>query len=297
VVVNHDAGEVLLECVASLRAEGVAELVVVDNASSDGSPDALAMTDPAVQVLRTGVNLGYGAGVNHGLASVRSEMVLVSNPDVEVHRGAIGALEEALGADATLAIAGPRIEEPDGARYPSARQFPSFADATGHVLLGQLVPGNRFTRRYKMEELDASEPTEVDWVSGACFLARRRALCELGGFDEAYFMYAEDIDLCWRVRQAGWGVTYVPKAVVTHLRGLSTSQHPYSMLVAHHRSAYRFARRSTRGWRRAALPAVGGLLGVRLAAACAKQAVDQRRNGVPRGTHTAGGAGTGSVQR
>ncbi|MGD0255054.1 MAG: glycosyltransferase family 2 protein [Acidimicrobiales bacterium] len=276
VVVNHNAGESLLKCVASLRAEGVAELVVVDNASSDGSPDALAKADPEVQILRTGVNLGYGAGANRGLASVRSEMVLVSNPDVAVHSGAIGALEKALAADATIAIAGPRVEEPDGTRYPSARRFPSFVDAVGHVVLGQLVPGNRFTDRYRMEDLDLSEPTEVDWVSGACLFARRRALCELGGFDEAYFMYAEDVDLSWRARQAGWGVSYVPEAVVTHSQGLSTSQHPYRMLVAHHRSAYRFASRSTRGWRRAALPGAAGLLGVHLAAACVKQAVRRR---------------------
>ncbi|MGD0321697.1 MAG: glycosyltransferase family 2 protein [Acidimicrobiales bacterium] len=276
VVVNHNAGESLSECVASLRAEGVAELVVVDNASSDGSLGALAQIDPEVRVLRTGVNLGYGAGANRGIASVASEMVLVSNPDVALHHGALDVLEEALAADATLAIAGPRLEEPDGTRYPSARRFPSLADGVGHVLLGQLVPGNRFTDRYRMEDLDLTEPTAVDWVSGACFLARRRALRELGGFDEAYFMYAEDVDLCWRARQAGWGVAYVPEAVVTHLQGLSTSRHPYRMLLAHHRSAYRFASRSTSGWRRAALPGAAALLALRLVAACATQAVRRR---------------------
>ena len=93
----------------------------------------------------------------------------------------------------------------------------------------------------------------VDWVSGACFLARRQAFDELGGFDEAYFMYAEDIDLCWRAKQAGWKVNYVPGAVVTHLQGASTDLHPYRMLVAHHRSAYRFASRTVHGWRRATL--------------------------------------------
>jgi len=277
VVVNHDAGEALLECVASLRAEGVSEIIVVDNASSDGSAKALAKSDPGVELLETGKNLGYGAGANRGLDSLEAEMVLVCNPDVAVHRGALATLEAALRSDAALAIAGPRIEEPDGTRYPSARRFPSYLDAAGHVLLGQIVPGNRFSRRYRMDDLDPSTPMEVDWVSGACFLARRRALTELGGFDEAYFMYAEDVDLCWRARRAGWGVVYVPGAAVTHLQGLSTSQHPYRMLVAHHRSAFRFASRSARGWRRGALPAVGVLLGVRLAASSAKQALHQRR--------------------
>jgi len=281
VVVNHDAGEALSECVASLRAEDVSELLVVDNASTDGSVQALSEAHPTVQVLLSGINPGYGAGANRGLARVGSEMVFVSNPDVVVHRGAIAALSEVLAADATLAIAGPRIEGPDGTRYPSARRFPSLIDGAGHVLLGRLVPENRFTCRYRMDDLDASQPAAVDWVSGACFLARRSALCELGGFDESYFMYAEDVDLCWRARRAGWGVTYVPRAVVTHLQGISTSQHPYRMLVAHHRSAFRFASRSTRGWRRAALPAVAGLLGARLAVLCARQAVDQHKRVAP----------------
>ena len=266
-VVNHDAGNALLECVESLRAESVRELVVVDNDSHDGSPEALAEADPRAQIIRTGTNLGYGAGANLGVRRVDSEFVLVSNPDVAVHRGALAALVGALRSSSTLAIAGPLIEEPDGVRYPSARRFPSLVDAAGHVLLGQWLPANRFTRRYRMDDLDVSTATEVDWVSGACFAARRNALCELGGFDEAYFMYAEDVDLCWRARRAGWGVTYVPEAIVTHLQGLSTSQHPYRMLVAHHRSAYRFAARTTRGWRRATLPGVAGLLGIRLAAA------------------------------
>jgi len=163
--------------------------------------------------------------------------------------------------------------EADGTRYPSARRFPTLGDGVGHALLAGVLPGNRFSRRYRMADLDPDGPTEVDWVSGACFLARHRALTELGGFDELYFMYAEDTDLCWRARQAGWGVAYVPDAVVTHLQGISTARHPYRMLVAHHRSVYRFAARTTRGWRRVALPAVAVLLVGRLAVACARRVV------------------------
>ena len=283
VVVNHDAGEALLACVSSFRAEGVSDVVVVDNASSDGSSEMLTEADPDVRVVRTGANLGYGTGANRGTALVSSEIVLVSNPDVVLHSGALAALEEVLRADDSLAIAGPRIEESDGTRYPSARRFPSLTDAAGHVLLGKLVPANRFTRRYRMDDLDAARTTPVDWVSGACFAVRREALRELGGFDESYFMYAEDVDLCWRARRAGWGVAYVPRAVVTHHQGLSTSRHPYRMLLAHHRSAYRFASRSTRGWRRVLLPAVAGLLGAHLLAACVEHALAARRTAVQLG--------------
>ncbi len=270
-MVNHNAGHALIECVCSFRAEAVEELIVVDNASTDGSADALALAQPDVQIVRSEKNLGYGAGANLGLAEIASEMVLVSNPDVALHPGALGVLAGALAADPMLAITGPRIEEPDGSRYPSARRFPSIADAAGHVVLGTFLPGNRFTRRYRMDELDTTSAIEVDWVSGACFMARRRVLSELGGFDESFFMYVEDVDLCWRAHRAGWGVAYIPEAVVTHLRGVSTSRHPYRMMLEHHRSAFRFARRSYRGWRRAALPGVAVLLALRFAVACAKQ--------------------------
>jgi len=275
VVVNHDAGNALLECVRSLRADGVREITVVDNASSDGSSEALVRADHDVRLLRTGANLGYGAGANQGIAVSASELVLVANPDVAVHRGAVSALAAVLDADPTLAIAGPKILEPDGTRYPSARRFPSLVDAAGHAVLADLAPNNPFTRRYRMGDLDTAGTAAlgVDWVSGACFVARRRALEELGGFDEAYFMYAEDADLCWRARRAGWGVVYAPQAVVTHLQGVSTARRPFRMLVAHHRSVFRFATRTERGWRRLALPVMAVLLAVRLGIMCGRQAL------------------------
>ena len=271
VVVNHDAGDALLACVSSLRAEGVRDVTVVDNDSSDGSTDALQAAHPGVRVVRAGTNLGYGAGANRGITACSSEFVLVANPDTAFHGGSVRTLVEVLGTDPTLAIVGPQLLEADGRRYPSARRFPSFVDAAGHAVLADLVPGNPFTRRYRMDDLDPQDVTPVDWVSGACFLGRRRALVELGGFDEAYFMYAEDADLCWRARRAGWGVAYVPAAVVTHLQGISTAQRPFRMLVAHHRSVLRFAMRTERGWRRLALPLVAVVLSVRLALKSARQ--------------------------
>lgn len=283
VVVNHDAGAVLLECTSSLRAEGVAELVVVDNASCDGSPEQLEAADAEARVVRTGRNLGYGAGANRGLALVDTELVLVSNPDVVVHPGALETLGDALRADPALAIVGPRIVSGDGTRYPSARRFPSWVDAAGHALLGAVSVDNRFTRRYRMTDLDASTATTpVDWVSGACFLARRRALEDLGGFDERYFMYLEDVDLCWRAHRSGYAVAYVPAATVTHIQGLSTGRRPLRMLAEHHRSALRFAGRRSAGWRRAALPGVALVLLVRFVVAALRQVVVRRGRGARR---------------
>ncbi|HZU79415.1 MAG TPA: glycosyltransferase family 2 protein [Acidimicrobiales bacterium] len=276
VVVNHDAGDTLLRCIASLRHEGVDELVVVDNASTDGSADRLVHADEGVQLVRAGANLGYGRAANRGMRLLGTPFVLVANPDLLVHEGALARLAAVLEADPTLAIAGPKLLNEDGSRYPSARRFPSWTDAAGHALLGTWIPDNPFSRRYRMSDLEASEVTPVDWVSGACFLARAEVLRELGGFDERYFMYMEDVDLCWRARLAGHGVVHVPDAVVTHLQGLSTARHPYRMLAAHHRSALRFAARRTRGWKRLALPGVALVLGVRLVLSMGRQLWTER---------------------
>jgi N-acetylglucosaminyl-diphospho-decaprenol L-rhamnosyltransferase len=129
------------------------------------------------------------------------------------------------------------------------------------------APSNRFTRAYQQADLlpgdAAGGARRVDWVSGACLLARRTAFEELGGFDEAYFMYAEDVDLCWRAGRAGWSVLYVPSAEVTHRQGVSTARRPYRMILEHHRSLLRFAGRSTTGWRRLLLPLVAVGIAVR----------------------------------
>ena len=278
-VVNYESGTALSRCVEDLRAEGIVELVVVDNGSRDGSVDLVRQRFPGVSVVVTGRNLGYGAAANRGVAVTTLPSVLVCNPDVEVRSGALGALAGALAADPRCALVGPLIRDPAGARYPSARSFPSMVDAAGHAAFGLFVPDNRFTRSYQNAHLGAVgvayEP--VDWVSGACFLVRRSAFEEVGGFDESYFMYAEDVDLCWRLGRAGWGVTYAPGAEVTHSQGVSTDRHPYRMIVEHHRSLLRFAARSSEGWRRALLPLVALGTGARCGLACALRATQDRR--------------------
>jgi len=283
VVVDYDVGKPLVDCVASLRAERVARVVVVDNGGGGSASAVLHLAGLEVPVVDPGRNIGYGAGANRGVSALGppgegEEYVLVSNADLRVHPGAIEALARVLDADASLAIVGPRILTPEGTVYPSARRFPTSIDAAGHALLGLLRPDNRFSRRYRDGAKDgaarggdpsavdpsAVDPSAVDWVSGSCFMVRRGAFEELGGFDESFFMYAEDLDLCWRAGRSGWGVAFVPKAKVTHIQGVSTDRRPYRMLLEHHRSAWRFARRSTGGWRRLLLPAAALLLAARL---------------------------------
>jgi N-acetylglucosaminyl-diphospho-decaprenol L-rhamnosyltransferase len=267
VVVDYDAGDLLADCLTSLVAEGVGEIVVVENGDVAPARAALARAGHgAVPLIDTGRNLGYGAGANRGIAALAPRpYVLVCNPDLRVHAGAVAGLVEALEAHPAWAVVGPRILTPSGQAYPSARRFPSVTDAAGHALLDQVWKDNPFTRRYRAGGWTSLETTTTDWVSGACFLARRSALEELGGFDEAYFMFAEEMDLCWRAHEAGWLVGYVPGAEVTHIEGVSRRHHPYQMALAHHRSALHFAVRTTKGWRRALLPLAALVLALRLA--------------------------------
>jgi len=272
VVVSYDSGEWLLRCVASLRVAGVAEVVVVDNCSSDGTLERLVAVDADVVVVPVGRNVGYGSAANLGVRRTAADYVVVCNPDLVVAPECVGRLADVLDDEPLCAIVGPRIDNSDGTLYPSARAFPSWAVAAGHAFLGPIAPGNRWSRRYKMLRADDSpgwhtgERRESDWVSGACLMVRRTAFASLGGFDEHYFMYAEDVDLCWRARRAGWQVLYEPSAAVVHLQGASTSRRPVAMALAHHLSAWRFARRSTAGPERALLPLVAAALSARLAA-------------------------------
>jgi N-acetylglucosaminyl-diphospho-decaprenol L-rhamnosyltransferase len=278
VVVDFNAGEVLARCVASLLAEGCATVVVVENGDAGGARAILEGASLDATVVEPPRNLGYGAGANAGMAVMGpAEFVLVCNPDLHLHDGAVSTLVAALLAHPSWAIVGPSILTPAGDPYPSVRPFPSMGDAAGHALLGLLWPENRFSRRYRPEPPRAGASLSPGWVSGACFLARSSAMKELGGFDEAYFMFAEDIDLCWRAHEAGWGVGFEPAAVVTHEEGVSRRQVPFRMQIEHHRSALRFAARSMHGWRRVALPLAAAVFGVRLVVALVTEAVRSRR--------------------
>jgi N-acetylglucosaminyl-diphospho-decaprenol L-rhamnosyltransferase len=285
VVVDHDAGRLLYQCVRSLLDDGAAPVVVVENGATGGTTRALAalfVEDPAspVIVLHPEKNLGFGSGVNRGLAALSGMVppptwVVVANADLHVHPGAIDALRAVLETHPAWALVGPRIFTTQGAVYPSVRHFPSFLDAAGHALLALFNPENRFTKRYNPGAPEQASAVEADWISGSCFLARRAALEELGGFDEAYFMYAEDMDLCWRAHQAGWGIGFTGAASVTHVQGASTARHPYKMMVAHHRSALRFTVRTTSGWRRTLLPLAVIVLGLRMGMATARLALQR----------------------
>ena len=277
VVVSYNSAGYLPDCLRSLRSEGLTDVVVVDNASSDGSVEIAHAADPGVRVVETGTNLGFGTAANRGVAACRCDYVLILNPDTVVEPGTVKALAEALDRDPGLAVVGPRLENLDGSLYPSVRRFPDLPVAFGHAFLGLIWHRNPFTRRYRMLDWDHDQASaDVDWVGGACALFRRDAFDAVGGFDEAYFMYVEDVDLCWRLGQAGWRVGYEPGARVVHALGGSSRQIPYRMIAEHHRSLLRFVSKTSAGAKRGLVPLVAAGLTVRTVAAWIHHALGGR---------------------
>lgn len=276
VIVNYEAGDLLTKCVASLLADtsaGTPEVVVVDNGSEDGSVDQLRAVAPDVQVIRLDRNRGYASAANAGAAATTAAIVAVCNCDVRVEAGTAAAMLGRFDGEADLGALGPTILNVDGTRYPSARAIPRLRDAVGHGVLGLVKPDNRFTRRYRELDADPTRPRDVGFVSGASIWLRRRALEQVHGWDEGYFMYVEEVDLCWRLREAGWRVAYEPTGRVEHVQGVSTARRPYRMLLEHHRSLLRFAGKRWHGWRRVLLVPAAGFLAARFALAALAHAL------------------------
>ncbi len=241
VVVTYSPGEALVEFVASLRRATVRplEIVLADNGSDDGVPERVAAAHGDVRLLRTGGNVGYGAAANAALADAREGWALVANPDIRFEDGAIDELLGAAQRWPRAATLGPAIRTPQGALYPSARDLPSLSTGIGHAALGWLWPANPWTARYRREREDPRE-RPAGWLSGSCFLVDLEAFHSVGGFDPAFFMYFEDVDLALRLGRRGWLHVYVPTAIVTHEGGHATSREPRRMLRVHHTSALRY---------------------------------------------------------
>lgn len=246
VLVNYNAGEELRRALQSIADEmhGAAwEAVVVDNASADGSIAVASEFGPSVRPIANPANVGFARGVNQGIAATTAPLVLIMNPDCRLVAGAIGALRAVLDDRAQCALVGPRILNPDGSVQGSARGDPDML--TGlfgrAALLRRLVPGLAVARRNVVPvEAVRSASLAVDWVSGACMLARRAALEGVRGFDEGYFLYWEDADLCRRLRARGAEIRYVPGATAIHRVGHSSKTAQASSIRAFHDSAYRY---------------------------------------------------------
>lgn len=239
VVVHYRSPEQLFQCLASLEAGvgGLAiEILVIDNDSRDGTPAALSTRCPRVRVITNAENLGYARAVNQGINATGGEFVLVLNHDCEVRPEAVAHLVGFLRTHPHVAIAGPKLLNSDGSLQFSARAFPNHLTFlfNRYSILTRLLPNNPFSRRYLLTDWDHSSVREVDWLSGACLMARRSAIERVGLMDEAFFLFNEDVDWCRRMRMAGLGVCYVPDAVVMHAVGASRGKVSARVIVARH---------------------------------------------------------------
>ena len=239
VIVNYNVRDLLRDCLASVydsHGDLSFSVCVVDNGSDDGSADMVGAEFPQAQVIRS-ENLGYAAGNNKGLRalgfaaegpsnSVQPRYVLLLNPDTVVPPSALAAMVAFLDERPEGAVAGPRLVREDGSLDKACRRgFPTPEVAAYRMLgLSRLFPGSRRFGRYNLTYLPPDVTTEVDAVVGAFMLIRGEALAHVGLLDERYFMYAEDLDLCYRIKEQGWQVWYNAEVTVLHYKGQSSKQ-------------------------------------------------------------------------
>jgi N-acetylglucosaminyl-diphospho-decaprenol L-rhamnosyltransferase len=266
VIVNYNAGDYLERCLGSLaahRGDVAVDVLVIDNDSRDASHVVALASHPWARLIENPTNVLLSPAWNQGIRETKAPYVLLLNPDAEVWRGTLADYLAVARAHPRAGIVGPQVRNPDGTVYASGRPFPGVVDAVGHALLGSVAPGNPFTRRYRQEGWDRASERTVDWVSGCCMLIPRDALDDVHGFDEAFALYGEELDIATRLRDAGWSVLFTPEVEVIHQIGVSTGR-SRRMLVTHSNSIYRYFRKHrAAGWRRLTLPFAWALLRLR----------------------------------
>lgn len=268
-IVNYRTYEDLGRCLSALdRFEPSAAIVIVDYESHPGAVAELQQRWPRVRVLPTAGNDGFGAGVNRAAReALQATRLLVLNPDTRLEAPIVEALDALLAAHPEAAIVAPLVRETDGAIQPSARRFPGVSTVFGgrSTWLTKVLPGNPLSARNLLTGPDVREPIPVDWVSGACMLVRREAFDAVGGFDERFFLYWEDADLCRRLREAGWTTMYHPGVAVRHAAGRASQHAPRKAQRAFHDSVFRYYMKHG-GWLAwLAAPVVWPVLRLRLA--------------------------------
>jgi N-acetylglucosaminyl-diphospho-decaprenol L-rhamnosyltransferase len=215
-------------------------VVVIDN--SPEAPEGLTKLYKGKLTLRHRPdNPGYGAAINEGVSLLPSDctVIVMCNPDISFEPETLHRAVDALLAHPTAGIAGPAVINPDGSIYPSARAFPGVRVGIGHAILGEVWKKNPWTQKY-LGVYEGDDIRIVDWLSGSCLVAKKEALDQVGGFDPEYFMFLEDVDLCFRLKRAGWRSLYVPGARIEHSGGHSTKSRMADMVKVHHESARRF---------------------------------------------------------
>jgi GT2 family glycosyltransferase len=232
VIVSYNSRELLHDCLLSIEAEPREQVIVVDNTSSDGSIEMVKRDFPWVKLILNPKNNGYGAAANLAIESCSSKYVLLLNSDTLIKTGTLELLTDYLDQHPHVAIAGPQLLNIDGTPQSSYFEFP-----TPLQTLLKETSLSRFVRRSSPE---SNGSLAVPWVLGAALVIRRVAFEAVGGFDESFFMYFEEVDLCYRLDHAGWQTHFVPEASVMHVGAASTKRHRANMLKQFYKSLGQF---------------------------------------------------------
>jgi N-acetylglucosaminyl-diphospho-decaprenol L-rhamnosyltransferase len=245
VIVSYESRELLARCLAALEADAgrvaTAETIVVDQASRDGTARWLAAEHPGVKVVALPENVGFGAGNNRGAAVAAGRWLLLLNSDAFVRPGAIDELVRFAERRPAAGAVGPKLLWPDGRLQRSCRRFPTvFRLATEYLYLRKLAPRSRALNGFYCGDFAHDAPSRVDWLTGACVLIRRELYERLGGFDEAFFLYSEEVDLLYRASQVGAETWYDPAAEVVHVWGGTAARASALVLAEQARSHLRY---------------------------------------------------------
>jgi N-acetylglucosaminyl-diphospho-decaprenol L-rhamnosyltransferase len=250
IVASHNAREYIERCVGALAAAR-RDVIVVDSASSDGTAEFLRERFPDVRVVQLAENRGYGAALNEGMGLVDARYFLLMNGDAWPKPGAIEELLDFAESQQRAGVIGPRLLNPDGTLQPSVRGFPTlWRLATEYLFLRWLAPRSRALNAFYSAGFDHRSVRDAEFLVGAVLLVRREALDEIGTFDTSFFMFNEEVDFCYRARDAGWRVVFYPGAQFVHLGGASTRLDWSRMYREQLRSHLRFLAKH-RGYRQA----------------------------------------------
>ncbi len=242
-IVSWNVADDLRACLESIRAQQTPptlEVIVADNASTDGSVAMVREHFPEVRLIENDENLGFARGTNQTLRVAAGRSLLMLNPDTVLAPDGLATLVEVAESHPEAGIIAPRLVYPDGSLQYSCRRFPTITAAIfRNTFLGRIFPKARSAARYIMADCDHETEHQVDWASGACLLIRREAYEQVGELDESFVWGSEDVDYCLRMHRAGWTVLYSPATTVVHAVGRSTDQAVIATIVRSHRGMYR----------------------------------------------------------
>jgi GT2 family glycosyltransferase len=239
VVISYNAREVLRSCLNVVTATGH-EVAVIDNASSDGSPELIKTEFPSVRLTALDTNVGFGAGANTGVRTTQGEYILILNPDAWPLAGAVDHLVDRAERAPRTALLGPQLVDARGVPQRSVIRQPQGGAALALWTVFPDVVSNAYVLWRRLGLPSTKEVRDGEFLMGAALLLRRVAIEQVGGFDESFFMFNEEADLCFRLRRAGWQVEFVPAATFVHLGGMSTRTAPEEMYREQIRSHLRF---------------------------------------------------------